>query len=93
MKKVISILVLLLATGAIGYTPPADKLPLVSDALAGSPSMLQLVGGGVAAPRRGVQSGVVSAMMLSCGRIPAAFRSSAGSAIKPRPETEMVACI
>jgi hypothetical protein len=27
------------------------------------------------------------------GRIPAAFRSSAGSAIKPRPETEMVACI
>jgi len=46
-----------------------------------------------AAPRRGVQSGVVSAMMLSCGRIPAAFRSSAGSAIKPRPETEMVACI
>jgi len=27
MKKVIAILVLLLATGAIGYTPPKDKLP------------------------------------------------------------------
>jgi hypothetical protein len=27
MKKVISILLLLLATGAIGYTPPPDKLP------------------------------------------------------------------
>jgi hypothetical protein len=38
-------------------------------------------------------SGVVSAMRLSCGRIPAASRIFAGKAMSPRPDTERVAFI
>jgi hypothetical protein len=49
MKKVIAILVLLLATGAIGYTPPADKLPpMVGPPPAEARILTVLEGGGVA---------------------------------------------
>jgi hypothetical protein len=47
--------------------------------------------GTVTAGRRRMPSGVVSAMMLSSGRIPAASRIFAGNAMSPRPDMESVA--
>lgn len=48
MKRIIAILILLIATGAIGYTPPTDRMP----ALIGPPNAVArliapIVGGGV----------------------------------------------
>jgi hypothetical protein len=51
MKRKIFILLCLLATGAIGYTPPPDKLPpLIGPPVVDARTTVVVVGGGVAAP-------------------------------------------
>jgi hypothetical protein len=49
MKKIVFILALLLTTGAIGYTPPPDKLPsVIGPPVVDARMNLDIVGGGVA---------------------------------------------
>jgi hypothetical protein len=50
MKRIVAILVLLLATGAIGYTPPADKLPAVVGPPPADARSLMMVTGTTSAP-------------------------------------------